>query len=229
MNSTKKYTRHKEVKKLPTTERCILVEELERKLDSFDPDERKQALTALCEKAEAGEIEAALAFYGRADAADSDAPSYAYAAAQLLIREGRSAKAQDRLAELLVRHPHHAAAAQDLARLLVEQSRELDRALALAQRAIRFRAGSEAFEVLGWVQLERGESELAVEALHHAVELRPASASAQYRLGLALASAGDEDGARDALRRALEAGDFAEAERAKAELARLEARSPARP
>ena len=34
-----------------------MVEELERKLDSFDPDERKQALTALCEKAEAGEID----------------------------------------------------------------------------------------------------------------------------------------------------------------------------
>ncbi len=31
-------------------------EELERKLDSFDPVERKQALTTLCEKALAGEI-----------------------------------------------------------------------------------------------------------------------------------------------------------------------------
>jgi len=43
--------------KLPTKERSILVEELERKLDSFDPDERRQALTALCEKAKAGEID----------------------------------------------------------------------------------------------------------------------------------------------------------------------------
>ena len=34
----------------------ILTEELERKLDSFDPNERKRALTALCEKVEAGEI-----------------------------------------------------------------------------------------------------------------------------------------------------------------------------
>ena len=42
---------------MPTKERSILVEELERKLDSFDPDERKQALTALIEKAEAGEID----------------------------------------------------------------------------------------------------------------------------------------------------------------------------
>ncbi len=34
-----------------------MVEELERKLDSFDPDERKQALIALCKKADAGEID----------------------------------------------------------------------------------------------------------------------------------------------------------------------------
>ena len=34
-----------------------MVEELERKLDSFDSTDRKQALEALCEKAEAGEIE----------------------------------------------------------------------------------------------------------------------------------------------------------------------------
>jgi hypothetical protein len=34
-----------------------LIEELERKLDSFDPEERKQALTALCEKVDAGEID----------------------------------------------------------------------------------------------------------------------------------------------------------------------------
>ena len=34
-----------------------MIEELERKLDSFDSDERKQALTALCEKAQAGQID----------------------------------------------------------------------------------------------------------------------------------------------------------------------------
>jgi hypothetical protein len=34
-----------------------LIEELEQKLDSFDPADRKQALQALCEKVKAGEIE----------------------------------------------------------------------------------------------------------------------------------------------------------------------------
>ncbi len=44
------------IRKLPTVERFILIAELESRLDSFDPGERKQALTALCEKVEAGEI-----------------------------------------------------------------------------------------------------------------------------------------------------------------------------
>ena len=47
---------HKCIRKLPIVERFILIEELESRLDSFDPGERKQALTALCEKVEAGEI-----------------------------------------------------------------------------------------------------------------------------------------------------------------------------
>ena len=34
-----------------------MIEELERKLNSFDSDERKQALTALCEKVKAGQID----------------------------------------------------------------------------------------------------------------------------------------------------------------------------
>jgi hypothetical protein len=37
--------------------RNVLIEELERKLDSFNAAERKQALSALCEKVEAGQIE----------------------------------------------------------------------------------------------------------------------------------------------------------------------------
>jgi len=44
------------IRKSPTVERFILIAELENRLDSFDPGERKQALTALCEKVEAGEI-----------------------------------------------------------------------------------------------------------------------------------------------------------------------------
>ena len=34
-----------------------MIEELERRLDSFDADERKQALTMLCDKVKAGRID----------------------------------------------------------------------------------------------------------------------------------------------------------------------------
>ena len=57
INNTTKYERHSTQAYIPTKERSILIEELEHKLDSFDPDERKQALTVLCEKVEVGEID----------------------------------------------------------------------------------------------------------------------------------------------------------------------------
>jgi hypothetical protein len=57
MNNTKKRINRKCIRKLPTVERFILIAELESRLDSFDAGERKQALTALCEKVRAGEID----------------------------------------------------------------------------------------------------------------------------------------------------------------------------
>jgi hypothetical protein len=57
MNNTKKCIIRKCIRKFPTVEGFILVKELESRLDSFDAGERKQALTALCEKVRAGEID----------------------------------------------------------------------------------------------------------------------------------------------------------------------------
>ena len=57
MNNTRKCIIRKCIRKFPTVEGFILIEELESRLDSFDAGERKQALTALCEKVRAGEID----------------------------------------------------------------------------------------------------------------------------------------------------------------------------
>jgi Flp pilus assembly protein TadD len=62
-----------------------------------------------------------------------------------------------------------------------------------------------------------------VATLRRALEEGSDSPSTRYRLGRALALAGDTEVARQELRKALEIGGFPDEERARAELARLEA------
>jgi tetratricopeptide (TPR) repeat protein len=189
--------------------------------------EHARALAGLADlAAEAGERETALALYDRAAEADPDDPGFSYAAIQLLPPIPEGEEEQQRLEDLIRQHPHHAGGANDLARILAARGRDLDRALELAQRAVRFQGPPEALETLGWIRLLRGEPELAVEVLTGALELRPEAATARYRLGLALAAQGDEAGARKAFTEALTTGALSEPEaaRARAELARLDAR-----
>jgi tetratricopeptide (TPR) repeat protein len=193
---------------------------------ALDP-EHAPALAGLAEiSAEAGEREAALALYDRAAAADPADPGPAHAAIQLLAPSREPDEAQRRLEEILRQHPLHAGAANDLARILAARGRDLDRALELARRAVRFQGSHEALETLGWIHLLRGEPERAVEALTRALTLRPEAAMARYRLGLALAAQGDGPGARKAFTEVLATGALPEpeAEQVRAELARLEDR-----
>jgi tetratricopeptide (TPR) repeat protein len=202
---------------------ALFREAFERAIE-LDP-EYAPALAGLAEvSAEAGERAAALALYDRAAEADTDDPGPAYAAVQLLSPAQEAEEAERRLVALLELHPRHAGAANDLARILAARGQDLDRALALAQRAVLFRTAPEAPETLGWIHLLREEPGRAVEALRRALELRPEAASARYRLGLALAAQGDEQGAREAFREVIETGAVPETEQARAELARLDAR-----
>jgi tetratricopeptide (TPR) repeat protein len=61
-----------------------------------------------------------------------------------------------------------------------------------------------------------------VELLQSAIKERPESQSIRYHLGLALSRQGEHQRALEALRQAVEAGPFPEADAAKSELARLE-------
>ncbi len=111
-------------------------EALERALE-LDPA-LATALVALAElDAEAGELDAALALYDRASAADPEDPMPARAAAQLLLDAGRVASAEQRLTALLERHPREASAALALARILADRG-EVVRAQGLAERAAWF-------------------------------------------------------------------------------------------
>ena len=176
---------------------------------------------------EEGELEDAIALYDRAAAADPEDADIPYAVVELLAARGRTDEIQPRLEAMLKSHPYDGRAADRLARHLVASGESLDRALNLSRRALRFRAGPEALDTLGRVQLERGELEASIKAFERALEQGPDAPSTRYRLGRALAAAGRTQAARDALRRALKAGSFPESEQALAELARLEADSEA--
>jgi len=193
---------------------------LERALE-IEP-ERATALAELAAMtAEQGNPETALALYDRATRADPEEPAHAWAAIQLVRSHGDGAELDRRLEALLARHGTHLAAANLLALRLIE--RDPERALALAQRAVRFRGGAEAFATLGRVQLAHGDAAKSVENLGLSLDLRPDSPSTRYWLGMALAATGETERARGELSAALGNGAFPEQEQAQAALARLEA------
>jgi tetratricopeptide (TPR) repeat protein len=99
-------------------------------------------------RADAGDAEAALALFDRADAANSEDTSAAHAAAELSIALGRRDAAERRLEELLDRNPFDGRAALLLAELRLTQAAELEQILVLAQRAARFGEGPAAEELL---------------------------------------------------------------------------------
>jgi tetratricopeptide (TPR) repeat protein len=174
---------------------------------------------------EAGASDEALALYDRASAADPKEDAYSMAAVRLLQARGDAVGAEKRLTDLLKRHPRNAEAATELAASLVRRREDLDRAVALATRAMRFQGGAKALDVFGLAQLELGAPDEAVKAFQNALKLDPSSVRTRYQLGVALGRTGDVDAARDALRQVLDSGaSTEEAELARAELARLDKR-----
>lgn len=172
--------------------------------------------------ARAGDVPRAIALFDEAAKASSDSAA-AYAAAQLVAAQGDQAGAKQRLEAVVASDPGNAGARNDLAWMLAQSGQDLDRALALAEAANRIQPSPEIADTLGFVHLQRGSADKAVELFQQALEQRPTSATIRYHLGLALGKQGDKGRALETLRKALETGPFPEAEAAKSELARLEA------
>ncbi|MCH2185880.1 tetratricopeptide repeat protein, partial [Myxococcota bacterium] len=86
----------------------------------------------------------------------------------------------------------------------------------------RFQTSPETLDTLGYVYLQRGEIVEATNTLEKALASYPEAPSLAYRLGLVRAAAGDSEGARAALTRALNQTDFPEADAARAQLASLQ-------
>jgi tetratricopeptide (TPR) repeat protein len=171
--------------------------------------------------AERGEQAAAIALYDRAARADPEDSRYAWEAIQLVAASGDDAEVERRLEVLLLGDATHAEALGLRARQL--QTRDPERALSLARRAVRLRGGPDALDLLGRIQFERGNPEQAAETFRRSIASQPDRPSTHYWLGVALAATGDVDGARSELSAALEAGSFPEREDAQAQLARLNA------
>jgi tetratricopeptide (TPR) repeat protein len=172
--------------------------------------------------AQAGKLEDAIALYDRAAIADVDNADYAYSASTLCLQVGRQEEAIRRLRKVVSLSPGHVAAVNDLAWRLADAGQDLDLALELARRATQIDRQPETLDTLGFVQLKRGNAPAAVESFEASLAARPEAASVRYRLAMAQTQAGDSDGARTNLAKALESKAFPEAQHARAELARLE-------
>ncbi|HMK87891.1 MAG TPA: tetratricopeptide repeat protein, partial [Steroidobacteraceae bacterium] len=155
--------------------------------------------------------------------------------ASLLVSLGKVDDAVNVYEDALRSNPQSDVAANNLAMLLITyktDSHSLDRANALAARFAN--SPNPAFlDTYGWVLYKRGESEAAVAALQSVLNKAPDSPTSLYHLGMAQASAGQAEAARDSLARSLKFGkNFAGIDEAKAMLDKLStvaAASPAQP
>jgi tetratricopeptide (TPR) repeat protein len=169
-----------------------------------------------------GQREEAVELFRRATRAQPADLESRYHTAQLLIELGRVSEAEQELRDVVRASPWNADACNDLAWVLAEQGLDLDFALLLAERASRIRPQAATLDTLGWVHLQRGEADEAVAALKKAVKQDPSAPAMHYRLALALETQGDFAGALQSYRRAVAAGPFVEAERARVRIAELE-------
>jgi len=187
---------------------------------TVDP-EYASAIEGLADLAAASDIEKAYELFVQAAALDENNSNALYRAGQLAIVMGDLPRASARFEEALKREPGHVGANNDLAWLLAESGSDLDRSLALADRASKLEPSSTTLDTLGFVQLQRGENAEAAATLERALAQDPDNPSIRYRLGTVLAREGQSERAAKLLEEALAAGSFPEAESARAELARL--------
>ena len=138
-----------------------------------------------------------------------------------------SGKADDaiKLYETTLRQdPHSDVAANNLAMVLVTFKTDrpsLDRAKDLAQR-FSSSPNTAFLDTYGWVLYKRGDSSAAVSVLQSVLSKAPESPVALYHLGMAQASAGQPDAARENLTLSLKSGKaFPGMDEAKATLDKL--------
>lgn len=147
--------------------------------------------------------------------------------ARLYLAHGDEAAARAQFEKVVAENPELAEAKNDLAFLLAVQRLDLDRALQLAQDAQRGLPDvPDAIDTLGFVYLQKGLHEPAIDRFRYAIDLAKPGAPAQpvlwYHLGLAYAASGRPQEAAEAFEKALATGvPFPEAEATRNELKRV--------
>ena len=122
----------------------------------------------------------------------------------ILESQGKKAEAQAKFEKVMQIDRQAPVAANNLAWLYVENGGNLDLALQLAQTAKQgLNESAEVNDTLGFIYYKKNLPALAIPPLKLSVEKEPNNPMFHYHLGLAYAKAGNGDGARQALTRAL--------------------------
>jgi tetratricopeptide (TPR) repeat protein len=120
-------------------------------------------------------------------------------------------------------NPEFAPAANNLAFILVDQGKNIDEALALAQKAKEKLPDSPyIMDTLGWVYYKKGLYDLAIGEFSDSLAKIPENAAVIYHLGMAYYKKGENEKAKEQLEKALSLQpDFPGSDKAKKVLAEL--------
>jgi len=150
--------------------------------------------------------------------------SLSNALAEIYQRTGDYDKAIAEYETILKLNPKADTVANNLASLLTDKKGDkasLDRALELAKR-FENSPSPMAQDTLGWVYYKLGQNDKALPLLQKAVEKVPQAQIFHYHLGMALYKKGDNAGAKQHLKMAVQGkADFTGMDEAKATLAKL--------
>ena len=128
--------------------------------------------------------------------------------AAIFEKQGKTDDAMQVYETALQKDPNSEVAANNLAMLLITYKTDPKNMTRAKQLVQRFSNSSNAayLDTYGWVLYKDGDVAAAVAALQSAVSKTPNSPSSLYHLGMAQASAGLADAARDSLSRSLKLG-----------------------
>jgi tetratricopeptide (TPR) repeat protein len=128
----------------------------------------------------------------------------------LAVLRGDIAQAEEWLEQILDEYPENISAMNDLGYIWADQSKNLDRALEMIERAVKAEPDNAAYrDSLGWAYFRMGRFDESVSELRKAAEAENPDGVILDHLGDALAAQGKKEEARAAWQKALETLDKA--------------------